>query len=222
MEHAWIANMTQRLDEALMSVNIGVNPQNRFGIVGFGSDCGIGELLLGRVVANSDDQVFTTAEGIEEFTFSLNTSGRREDGYSGIKTALDSYEFRDVARQFILITDEDRDDVRQDLTRESIQDMLVGAQTLLNVAVSEEFIADNLRALGIGSNGNAYIYDPSASSLYRTIRGVGMPIADSAHGSTNRDYTQLALDIGGGAWDLSQLRTGMHINIGRFIKSYAC
>ena len=210
MEHAWIENMTQRLDEALIGVNIGVNPLNRFGVVGFGSDCGLEDILLGRVVTNSDNQVFTAADGIGEFTLSLNTSGRREDGYSGIMTALDSYTFRDVARQFILITDEDRDEVRQELSREGIQALLVDARTLLNVAISEEFMGNDLRALVIDSNWNAYIYDPSATSLFRIIRGVGVSVADSAHGSTNSDYTQLALEIGGGAWDLSQLRTGMY------------
>ena len=198
--------MTVALNGALREVGIGIEPQNRFGVVGFGADCE--DPGFGRIITNNADQVFTFASNITEFTMSLDTSGRREDGYSGIKTALEGYEFRNVAKQFILITDEDRDVARPNLTRDVVREMLQSRGILLNVAVSEEFAGGEFRALGIDSRGNAYVYDPSAASLFRIIEGGGAPVEDSAHGTTNVDYTGLALELGGGAWDLSTLREG--------------
>ena len=55
MEHAWITNMISELDESLKDVGVGVNPRNRFGLVGFGDDCSDG-LVLGRVLLTSDNQ----------------------------------------------------------------------------------------------------------------------------------------------------------------------
>ena len=207
MEHQWIGEMAVALDGALMLENIGIDPRNRFGVVGFGADC-IEEFILGRVIMNSAGEVFSLASGVREFTAGLGANGRREDGYSGIMTAFDGYEFRDVAKQFILITDEDRDVVQENLTRDGIRQLLEEAGIVLNAAVSEEFEGSGLRALGIDSGMNAYIYDPSADSLFRIVRGSGMPVTDSGHGSTNFDYTQLALWLGGAGWNLSMLREG--------------
>jgi hypothetical protein len=206
LEHAWIPGMTVALNGALREVGIGIQPENRFGVVGFGADCD--EPGLGRVISNADEQVFVFASNITDFTMSLDTSGRNEDGYSGIQTALEGYEFRNGAKQFILITDEDRDAVRPNLTRAVIRDMLQSRGILLNVAVSEEFAGDEFRALGIDGEGNAYVYDPSLASLFRIIEGGGASVEDSGHGTTNTDYTGLALELGGGAWDLSTLREG--------------
>lgn len=207
MEHAWISNMTKRLDESLMKLSIGVNPRNHFGIVGFGDDCSE-DFALGRILLSSSNLTFTTSENITDFTQDLKTGGRTEDGYSAIKTALNGYEFRNFAKQFILITDEDRDELLENLTKQTVKTMLMDKEALLNVAVSEEFSGNQLRALGIDSAGNAFVYDPTANSLFRVINNSGMPIQDSAHGTTSEDYTQLALQLGGAAWDLSLLRQG--------------
>lgn len=208
-EHAWISMMTQLLDQALMDVEIGVEPRNRFGVVGFGDDCNENN-VFGRVLLSSTQEAFTVADNISDFTQRLNIGGRQEDGYSAIGVALDSYAFRDVAKQFILITDEDRDVVAENLTRDSIRAMLEDAGILLNAVISEEFQGDtDIRALGIDGNGNAYVYAPSIRSSFMVLEGSGMSIQDSAYGSTSADYTELALELGGAAWDLSQLRQGI-------------
>ena len=207
MEHAWIPSMTKRLDESLMKLSIGVNPRNYFGIVGFGDDCSE-DSAFGRIVFGSLNRTFTTAENITDFTQELKTGGRTEDGYSAIREALDGYEFRNVAKQFILITDEDRDELVKNLTQQAIKTMLMDNEALLNVAISEEFSANKLRALGIDSGDNAFVYDPTLNSLFRIIKDSGKPVEDSAHGTTSEDYTQVALQLGGAAWDLSLLRQG--------------
>ena len=208
-EHGWISRMVTLLDQALQEVDVGVEPRNRFGVVGFGDDCNEGN-LFGRVLLSSAQEQFAFAGNISDFTGDLNIGGRREDGYSAINIALEAYTFREVAKQFILITDEDRDVVAGDLTREAVLALLESAGIQLNAAISEEFEGDGLQALGIDGQSNAYVYDPSIRSLFEVLEGSGSSVADSAHGSTSTDYTQLALELGGAAWDLSQLRQGAY------------
>ena len=183
---------------------------NRFGLVGFGGDCSDG-LGLGRVLGGVGGQEFSFASNFTELSEGLTTSGQKEDGYSGIYTALQSYAFRDeVAKQFILITDEDRDPVDANVTRAAIRSALLEQGILLNVAVNQQFTGGGggFRALGIDSLGRGYIYDPSSQSTYRVVEGEGEAVGDSGHGNTDIDYTQLALETGGGAWDLNTLRLG--------------
>ena len=208
-EHAWIPAMTRLLDQALQEVEVGVEPRNRFGVVGFGDDCTEGS-VLGRVLLSSAQEAFAVADNISDFTRDLNVGGREEDGYSAIEVALESYEFRDVARQFILITDEDRDVLTANLTRDSVREMLEDSDVLLNAVINQEFLGGvDARALGVDGNGDAYVYAPSRRLGYEVLEGSGVARQDSAHGSTGTDYTQLALELGGAAWDLSQLRQGM-------------
>lgn len=207
-EHAWLSTMIPQLDQALKEVDVGVDLVNRFGVVGFGDDCNE-DNVFGRVLLSSSQNQFAPASNITDFTGMLNIGGRMEDGYSAIAIALDTYSFRDVARQFILITDEDRDVVDQNLTRNSVRAMLEDAGIMLNAVINEEFQGEELRALGIDGSRNAYVYDPSIRTSFRVLEGLGAPVQDSAFGSTNADYTQLALDLNGAAWDLSQLRQGM-------------
>ena len=183
---------------------------NKFGLVGFGGDCSDG-LGLGRVLSTVGGEQFSFATNFTELSEGLTTSGRREDGYSAIYTALTSYPLRPgAAKQFILISDEDRDVVDGNLTRDSIAASLSAGSIVLNVAVNEEFSAGGtsalLRALGISANGRGYVYDPSSPDMYRVEEGKGEAVRDSGHRNTHRDYTQLALDTGGGAWDLNILR----------------
>ena len=193
------------------AVNVGVVEPNRFGLVGFGGDCSDG-LGLGRVVSTVSGAQFTFSTNFTELSEGLTTSGRREDGYSAIHTALEFYPLRPgAARQFVLVSDEDRDTVDVNLTRELISRELSANSVVLNVAVSEAFAAGgSLRALGIDSNDRGYVFDPSAPGLFREVEGEGGAVVDSGHGDTHRDYTQLALETGGGAWDLNILRLGEH------------
>ncbi len=206
-EHAWISVMIPLLDQALKAVDVGVDLENRFGVVGFGDDCNEGN-VVGRVLVSSGQEQFAPAGNITDFTGRLNVGGRMEDGYSAIAIALNAYSFRDVAKQFILITDEDRDVIEQNLTRDSVRSLLEGAGIMLNAAINEEFQGEDLRALGIDGSRNAYVYDPSIRTSFRVLEGNGAAVEDSAFGSTNADYTQLALELSGAAWDLTQLRQG--------------
>lgn len=208
IEHTWIPQMIRELDNTLRLLGIGMDPRNQFGIVGFGDDC-TSELASARVLTLPSNQIFVTSDSIKNFTESLSVGGQKEDGYSAIRTALKSYKLRDTAaRQFILITDEDRDPLLVNITRDTIFAELQKEGLILNAVVSEEYTANNLRGFGIDKQANTFIFDPSAKSLFRTIPGLGSPIPNSAHGNTNSDYSQLALELSGATWDISLLRQG--------------
>ncbi len=207
MEHLWLPTMIKELDSALQSIGVGIIQRNYFGVVGFGDDCN-DELIFARVMATSSDELFVTADNITDFTTKLSVNGKQEDGYSALSTAVESYQFRHGARLFILITDEDRDVLDSNITRNGIIELLNNKGIILNTVVSEEFSGTMYRGLGIDYNRNLFLFDPSARSLFRIVRSAGFPIPDSAHGTTNFDYTQLALRLNGAVWDIGQLRQG--------------
>ena len=201
MEHMWIRNMARELEETLNNLNIGVGLVNQFGVAGFASSntgLTLGRVVLPRLVNISE---------IDSLIDQLMVNGRMEDGYAVIQFASNNYNMDRRARQFILISDENRDVLNSSLSRGSILDLLRRSRTKLNVAVSEQFEAGNLRALGIDDSMNAYIFDPLSPSLLRR-RPNGAPFVESAFKTTHEDYTELALMVNSGAWDLSLLRNG--------------
>lgn len=208
MEHQWISEMVEQLDNGLMETGIGVYPRNRFGIIGFGHECTV-EVRGERAFLTKGNNEYVLAENITELTKRIRVGGKNEDGYSAIASALREYTFRDGAIQFILVSDEDRD-VLLNVTRDEVEFMLKANGVVLNTVVSQEFTAGDIRAFGIDVDKTAYIYDPSLDSLFRTIQGIGASVEDSAYGSTDMDYTQLAFLVEGGSWDLSILRQGTH------------
>jgi len=207
-EMMWLPGMAELLDRALVLGGVGATEGNNFGVVGFGGGCDSADSALGRILLDSNGDMFTSAANVSTLTQELELGGRDEDGYSAMEVALRSYDFRDSARQFILITDEDRDELSVNATRDRLRSMLADAGVQLNVAVTQQFLAGDLRALGVDSNMNAYLFDPSVRSAFVVENGAGASVKDSAYGSTNADYTTLVWELGGAAWDLSQLRQG--------------
>ena len=207
MEHSWIPEMIEQLDNALMNVGIGVNPRNRFGLIGFGDDCSNNSTFEGAFLTD-ESNTYVLADRIIEFTQRLQTGGKYEDGYRAIASAFKQYTFGDRTNQFILISDEDRDAL-SNITRDDVESMLIDNDVVLNVVVSEEFTGDEVRAFGIDADGTAYIYDPSSGVLFRSVDYFGSPIKDSAHGSTDEDYTQLAFRVKGASWDIGLLQQGI-------------
>ena len=207
MQHSWIPEMIEQLDSALMNVGIGVDPRNRFGVIGFGDDCTT-EATFDQAFLTNESVTYVPADRIVEFTQRLQMGGKYEDGYRAIASAFKQYTFGDRTNLFILISDEDRDDL-SNITRDDIESMLTANEVILNVVVSEEFTGGEARAFGIDADGTAYVYDPSSDVLFRNVDNFGVPVKDSAHGSTNEDYTQLALQVKGGSWDIGLLQQGI-------------
>lgn len=205
MEHEWIREEVYLLERQLRERGVGVGMrENLYALVGFGRNnvTSIGGILLSDLVRPDD---FVSA------SFSLETSGLLEDGYSGISFALENIQPRPgTARQLILITDEDRGILNTNLTRDVVERQLRAAGFVLNVVVNQGFLADpadnDSLALGLNGNGTAYVVADNPDA-FSTVEG-GEPITFSffQFGNTLEDYVELAFSLGGVAWDLKQLR----------------
>ena len=132
--------------------------------------------------------------------------GRREDGYLAMITQLEKIDFVGCSsRQFLLLTDEDRDELlaaaHPELTYTSVLSKLREHNIVLHVVVKEMYEGpENEPLFGMDYNRVGY-------GVVSGGRVVGASwVRDSAHGNTNSEYTQLALELKGSAWDISKLR----------------
>lgn len=197
-EHGWLGGMVGALDTQL---NVhGLTP-NQYGLVGFGASGSHGIPGHSHLVGGGQ---FGSAAQFATATGGLVISGGTEDGYSGLSAAF-GYTFRaGSARNFILVTDEDRDNLGGGETFASMLATFQRTNTLLNAVINASFrCGDQSVALGMKSGGIGYKADGAGG--YVTCTGAS---AISGFGSTITDYVNLALATGGAAWDLNQLRAG--------------
>jgi len=188
---------------------------NRYGLVGFGAR----SYEHSRVIElTGDGEGISNVKALEYGFKKLMLTGRNEDGYAAIETA---YQLlirhsqclaSNIARQFILVTDEERDIVVQELNKSVIYNHINGFGGRLNIAVSEAFQCkdgpgpyDFKEVLGLDSNGIGY--SETTGGNMEPLNNC-QPQPDSGYVTTNEDYTQLAFQLGGGAWNLNQLRKG--------------
>jgi PEP-CTERM motif len=207
-EQAFIGGAINAIEAGLVTAGL---TGNRFGNVGFGATAGTsGVDLLRKIPVNAAD--FGTAGEFNTSTGSYVTTGGTEDGWSGIEFARSQYALRGgttVARNFILVSDEDRDDNDANtgfaLNFAGILASLQREAILLNAVVNATFVCgDNVTAaLGIDSSGTGFVADGSGG--FTTCIGA---TSVSGSGTTIADYVQLALQSGGAAWDLNFLRNG--------------
>lgn len=195
-EQAWISGMINSLDADLNTAGV---TSNQYGLVGFGGGSshqpGHSHLVGGGE--------FGTAAQFGAAAGSLITSGGFEDGYDAIDTA-NGYSFRSgAARNYILVTDEDRDNGNNSLNYNNMLSSMTATNTLLNAVVNASFTCDGGAALGIDSKGTGYMADGAGGF---TTCGNGLALSGS--GSTIADYVNLALATGGAAWNLNLLRAG--------------
>jgi hypothetical protein len=135
-------------------------------------------------------------------TLAYSTSGGTEDGWAAI-TAANAMPFRATSgRNYILVTDEDRDAAQAGLTYAGVLASMTGTGTLLNAIVNAAFTCPGQtgQVLGVDSKGNCYVAD----GLGGYVVGVGGAAVGT--GAIVTQYVDLALDTGGAAWNLNFLR----------------
>lgn len=198
-EHTWLANMVTSLDTQLGTAGV---TGNRFALVGFGNGLGGGQ-NNGRQI-NVGGGAWGTAAQLATATGSLVTSGSLEDGWAGINFGLTNYTFRPgAAVNFILVTDEDRDNGNAALTYAGVLASLQGNGALLNAVVNGTFLTStSATALGHDYAGKSYTANGSGGYT------VGTAGSASGAGTTIANYYNMALATNGAAWDLNQLRAG--------------
>lgn len=199
-EHAWLAGMATSLDAELIAKGV---TGNRYALTGFGGHVS-GQTGHKHLVGGGD---WGTAAQLSTATGGLVTSGGTEDGFQAIQFSFDNYAFRPgAAVNVILVTDEDRDVLSgaAGITLASLTAEFAARNALLNAVVDNPFrTAANATALGIDSGDTVYVADGLGGFTTSANGTVG-----NGAGNTESTYVPLALNSGGAAWDLNQLRAG--------------
>ncbi len=205
MEHEWLREEVRILDRRLKSRGVGAGERNNlFALVGFGRNDP--NAILGITITE-----LTSAGDFVLASDDLMLTGTFEDGYAAIDYALENIVGRpDTAKQLILITDEDRGVIRFDLNRDVIASRLREAGYILNVVVNQGFQTTSYEntSFALGVNGEvAYVFDPFTSNHFSFLNVDSViPSEEFRFGNTFENYVELALSVGGAAWDLNQLR----------------
>lgn len=192
-EHTWLPGMVTDLDTQLSGLGYTAN----YALIGYGGPAVGGRKFL---VGGND---FGTAAQFGTAAANLVTSGGTEDGYAALNFAFNNLAFTSgAARNYILVTDEDRDIWDNGVNKPGISGALSSQNALLNVVVNNSFNCGQGGALG-RTTGSGYSADGSGG-----FTECATPFTGSGSGTTSTDYVDLALTLGGAAWDLNQLRAG--------------
>lgn len=200
-EQEWMKSTIPILDTALGAAGV---TDNRYGLIGFGASAAPAPDHVRSFVVGGGQ--FGSAADYVAASAGLVSNGSYEDGWAAIDLA-NSYDFRSGAvRNYILVSDEDRDSSRDGFagTFDSVLASLTSTKTLLNAVVSARFeCGDGSRAIGvIGTMG----YKADGAGGFVKCSGASWSGIDNGH--TFEDYVEMAWKTGGGAWDLSLLRAG--------------
>lgn len=197
-EHSFLEDVITSLDSALLTAGV---TNRSYGVVGFGGN--FTNPGSPRMLGSGLTDAATTKTNLG----GLFINGGTEDGYSGIDFAINSFNYTPgAAINYVLVTDEDRDNTDNALTYGSVLSSLTSRNILLNAVVNASFRVGTptgtSTALGLNDN-EAYVADGAGGfDAYP-----GGTIVGGA-GTTVSDYVNMALATGGAAWDLNQLRAG--------------
>lgn len=186
-------SVVDKLDTDLNAAGV---TTRKYGVVGFGSSS-VAPRTWGTLTSNTSD----TKDNLDDLT----TNGGTEDGWAAINYALSAFNYDNgAAINFILVTDEDRDNWNSNsLTYSSVLQSLKAKNILLNAVVDHDFEdGSGTKAIGIDDGGSAYL--AAAGGTYTTSTG-GVAGA-FGFGTTKADYVDMALATGGAAWDIQLLR----------------
>src|SRR5690554_448376 len=166
-EHAWLSNMIASLESGLVGEGVGSSVSNRYSLVGFGGSSSNNHLDphahdMDAVTAGT--QEWGSSTDFAAATSTLVTTGGTEDGWSALDWALNNLSYRaDAAVNFVLVTDEDRDNTNGALNKAGLLAGLGSKNALLNVVVDNRFGcgASSINAIGIDSDNNGFQTDGS-------------------------------------------------------------
>lgn len=206
-EHSWLGNMIQDLETGLTGQGVGVSVGNRYSLVGYGGSSNTDHYApnphdMDTGTTSVDD--WGSATQFQAATGSLTIGGSTEDGWNALDWAMSNLTYRnDAAVNFVLVTDEDRDNVNGDLSTGGLKSGLGKLNALLNVVVNNSFSCNSGgAAIGVDSDLNGFQADGSGD--YTKCNGA----VGAGYGTTKTDYVDLALQTGGAAWNLNILRLG--------------
>ncbi|WP_303290680.1 PEP-CTERM sorting domain-containing protein [Marinobacter sp. SS5-14b] len=220
-EHTWLGNMIASLESGLQGQGVGVSEANRYSLVGFGGSNNQNHLdphSHDMDAGTGGNQAWGSSTQFASATSSLVTTGGTEDGWNALDWAINNLNYRgNAAVNFVLVTDEDRDNTNGALNKPGLLSGLNGLNALLNVVVNNNFGCgvSSGNAIGIDSDDNGFQADGAGG--FTKCEGAG--VIGSGAGTTKSDYIDLALDSGGAAWNLGILRQGGN-NAASFTSSF--
>ena len=206
---AWLPKFIQRLEKSLQDREIGSNGvcQNKYAVVAFGHqpDGAVYHRLLEHPKSGSLLSASEVLLSMPQFASNVS-EGWMEDGYAAMQFALGNVPFRkcpSIFHTMVLATDEDRDVSDFSATIVFRDDMLhfIKQQGFsLNVFVDNTFgQAGRGELLGLTSKTTFALND---SQLVKSASNVS---EIKGHVFTVKDYTSMALDLGGSAWNINLL-----------------
>ena len=210
-EHAWLPAALTKLENAFLALGLGwkSSTPNLYGLVGFGRAHNSSlNGLLGHIFNFTDGTTMAPLSDFGQVASQLlaDHRGKWEDGYQAIQHALKNIALRstpNLQRIMIFVSDEDRDvtSAGQGISREFIQSLLKEKHFTLHVVVDNTFTANGMRALGINSTKWAFLENDDGEVMDVSGGQIG-----GGYLGTRQDYTQLALELKGTAWDINLLR----------------
>ncbi|XP_065177679.1 uncharacterized protein LOC135808421 [Sycon ciliatum] len=207
----WLPQLITSLERRMMASQLGMSSvcRNRYGIVGFG-----------RRVPQENARIYSTISGEnmmsaeEASTLALELTsddeGRLEDGYEALTVAIDNLSYRNLGKveKFIVFaSDEDRDvfGTGRRITRQQVISKLQQGGFSLYAVVDNRLTTqrtNGLPALGVTSSGPWYTTGGCNVNQANTLG-----FLTNGFSETIRDYATLAMEVGGGTFDIRHLGT---------------
>ncbi|XP_065187113.1 uncharacterized protein LOC135817798 [Sycon ciliatum] len=210
--------ISESLETSLRERGFGLYPgiDNHYTLVSFGNRDGVP-----RVIRNNNNSLVYDIGGFKEASEQLLTrkEGNKEDGYHAIEFALENITDQsnkqllrlnrsDIAIIVLLISDEDRDVMpgtnisRSDLKRK-----------LRRNGVHMEVIVDNRIGLegayyGVDSSYRLYSSDLTVTNGNKSLANLRADV----YKRTYKDYTSVALELGGAMWDWNYIFREENVN----------
>ncbi len=196
-EQDFIRQLVPDLDTALRGQG---RTDNQYGLVGYGAgNPAPRKFPIGGADLGSVADFVTASNG-------LQVSGGFEDGYDAIDFSLNNIAYRQGSDKFLLlVSDEDRDNGRPELTFASIQTALQTADVRLFGIVNQPMTTPGGDQVMLTDGTNSYV--PDGQGGFVKVAGVTLvPGFDT----TQADYVDLILQQQGGGCvaDLNVLRQG--------------
>lgn len=159
-------------------------------------------------IAVNDDEVFDVEQwpaAAKQLRHLGSKCQGREDGWLALAKVLEQRPAQQPGH-LLLITDEDRDNVDQEIDQATLLNTLYQRNLVLDVVAPVRLqCADGRSALGMTSKGIGYV--ATKTGTFEMCTGAAI---ESAMGTTVADYVTLATASGGSVWDVMVLARRGH------------
>ena len=219
-ERVGLARMVSEIESDLRKAGFGLHREcpNMYALVGYGRHSP--NALAHTLTLNGQSLVTNSsfADLVNRLPVPIY-GANREDGYQAINHALENVPFRKKTSissphehhvELILISDEDRDVIDQNVTKSAIHRKLNSHGARLHVIVDNSLNIDTVRTLGVSTTGSGqrgYVAFRGNTQPQCSVIGLSTSVGlGKGYAKTRQQYTDLALQSLGSAWDTKQLK----------------